>query len=227
MSDLVSLQKILGYQFKDESLLTCALTHRSIQQNNNERLEFLGDSILNFVMAEALFRRYADLQEGELSRVRAGLVNGEMLATLARKLKLGPYLTLGMGEVKSGGHERDSILADAVEAIIGAIYLDGGMSVARQFIIDLFGEACLDELKQIKLQKDPKSALQEWLQSQQLPLPTYTATTSGKAHEQTFYVVCTVAGLSHKTEGTSSNRRKAEQVAAEAYLKIIHCEDKK
>lgn len=227
MSDLVALQKTLQYQFRDGRLLERALTHRSIQHNSNERLEFLGDSILNFVMAEVLFRRYENLQEGELSRVRAGLVNGEMLATLARKLDLGPHLMLGMGEIKSGGHERDSILADAVEAIIGAIYLDGGMRVARQFIMNLFGEAYLDDLKKKKVKKDPKSALQEWLQAQQLPLPTYMATTSGRAHEQTFYVVCSVKGLPHKSEGISSNRRKAEQIAAEAYLAIIQREDKK
>ncbi len=227
MSDLDVLQKTLQYQFKDERLLERALTHRSIQHNNNERLEFLGDAILNFVMADALFRRYTDLQEGELSRVRAGLVNGEMLAGLARKLNLGAHLTLGMGEIKSGGHKRDSILADAVEAIIGAIYLDRGIQPARQFIMDLFNEACLDDLKKKKLKKDPKSALQEWLQAQQLSLPTYTATTSGKAHEQTFYVVCSVEGLPYKSEGTSSNRRKAEQIAAKAYLAIIQREGKK
>ncbi len=140
MPDLKTLQVALGYQFNDETLLTRSLTHRSVDKNNNERLEFLGDAILSFVMADVLFKRYPHLSEGQLSRVRSGLVSGVMLAQVARKLDLGSYLLLGQGEVSSGGRERDSILADAVEALIGAVYLDSGIKQAKCFVIALFNE---------------------------------------------------------------------------------------
>ena len=221
MPGLAMLQQRLGYQFKDVSLLKHALTHRSTHKHNNERLEFLGDAILSFIMANELYQRYADLDEGELSRVRSGLVNGEMLAQLARELNLGLHLQLGQGELKSGGRERDSILADAIEAMIGAIYLDGGLDAVKAFILGLFGEDDFDDWKNIKLKKDPKSALQEWLQAQSYPLPTYEAEITGEAHAQTFHVACSVVGLAHRTTGESTNRRKAERMAAAAFLKLI------
>lgn len=218
MPDLKTLQVALGYQFNDETLLTRSLTHRSVDKNNNERLEFLGDAILSFVMADVLFKRYPHLSEGQLSRVRSGLVSGVMLAQVARKLDLGSYLLLGQGEVSSGGRERDSILADAVEALIGAVYLDSGIKQAKCFVIALFNENEFDELTNAKLKKDAKSALQEWTQARQLPLPTYDLKVTGLAHEQVFHVTCFIEGLKHETYGESSNRRKAEQLAAKQLL---------
>jgi ribonuclease-3 len=218
MADLDQLQERLSVHFHDVELLHCALTHRSVRRQHNERLEFLGDAVLSFVVADALFRRYPELEEGELSRVRSGLVNGEMLAEVARRFDLGSDLILGMGEVKSGGQERDSILADAVEAIIGAVYLDSGIQAARQLILRFYDDQCFDDLKNAKLKKDPKSALQEWLQARKYPLPTYEAVTTGEAHAQTFDVTCTVEGLDAVTHGRSNSRRRAEQQAAEVFL---------
>ncbi len=221
MPDFVILQKKLGYTFKDERLLKRALTHRSVEKDNNERLEFLGDSVLNFVMSDLLYQRYAELSEGELSRVRAGLVNGDMLADIARGLGLGPHLLLGQGEMSSGGQDRDSILADTLEAIIGAVYLDGGMQQAQRYVIDLFHESRLDDLKNAKLEKDPKSALQEWTQARHLPLPHYDSTVTGLAHEQTFHVTCRVQGIASEGHGESTNRRKAEQLAAKELFDLL------
>ena len=220
-NDLLVFQKELDYTFSNIELLYYALTHRSMHRNNNERLEFLGDAILSLVMAEALYRRYPELPEGDLSRVRSGLVNGDMLAKIGRALGVGPYIRLGQGEIKSGGHERDSILADTVEALIGAIYLDGGLECARQFVLNFFDDQKFDELKTISLKKDPKTALQECLQARHLPLPTYDVQTTGKSHEQTFYVTCTVESLPHKTTSESVSRRRAEQLAAEKYLELL------
>ena len=219
--DLDSLQKALDYTFSNIELLYYALTHRSVHRNNNERLEFLGDAVLSVVMAEALYRRYPELPEGDLSRVRSGLVNGDMLAKIARSLGIGHYLRLGHGEIKSGGQDRDSILADAVEALIGAIYLDGGIDCARRFVLSFFDHQKLDELKTISLKKDPKSALQEHLQALHLSLPIYDVQTTGKSHEQVFYVTCSVEGLPHKTTSESDSRRRAEQLAAEKYLEWV------
>ena len=220
--DKAALQKILDYIFSDVALLQMALTHRSVRSHNNERLEFLGDAILGFTVAEMLYRRYADFDEGKLSRIRSNLVSGEQLAVIARRLGLGTFLILGPGEQKSGGNDRDSILAGSVEALIGAIYLDSDIDTAKQFVLSLYDDISLDNLDCEKLQKDPKSILQEWLQAHQFPLPVYTAETSGKAHEQNFHVVCTVEGLPHKAVGESTSRRKAEQIAAENYL--THCD---
>ncbi|PHQ78990.1 MAG: ribonuclease III [Coxiella sp. (in: Bacteria)] len=221
MTDRAALQSVLGHSFADPNLLQTALTHRSVRRDNNERLEYLGDAILSFTIANALYRRYPDMDEGELSRVRSGLVSGEMLTVIARRLGLGPFLVLGAGELKSGGQERDSILADAVEAIIGAIYLDSDVAVVQQFVLSLYDQEHFDELTNAKLQKDPKSSLQEWLQAHKFPLPQYEAEITGKAHEQTFHVTCTVVGLPHQTIGESSNRRKGEQIAAASYLAIL------
>jgi ribonuclease-3 len=221
MTDLNALQKQLGYKFQNKALLKNALTHRSVEQTNNERLEFLGDAVLSFVMADFLYNRYSDLTEGQLSRVRAGMVNGEMLTELARAHDIGTHLILGQGEVVSGGHDRDSILENAVEALIGAIYLDGGVDAVKQFIMHLYNEERLDDLKDEKLEKDPKSALQEWAQARHKPLPKYEAKTSGLAHEQTFYVTCRIEGVDKEGSGESTNRRKAEQVAAQALYKQL------
>ena len=223
MSKLNALQEMLGYQFKDITLLKRALTHRSVDKDHYERLEFLGDSVLSFVMSDALYNRYTELSEGELSRVRSGLVNGEMLADIAREYDLGAYLSLGQGEVNSGGRERDSILADTVEAIIGAVYLDGGVVAAQQLVMQLIHEEQLDELMNCKLEKDPKSALQEWAQARKKPLPSYEAEITGLAHEQNFYVICRVVGVEQEGVGESTNRRKAERLAASDLLnKIKH-----
>lgn len=221
MPNLSQLEETLQYTFQDKSLLLQALTHRSVKSLHNERLEFLGDSILSFIMADELYKAYPDMLEGQLSRVRAGLVNGDMLASLARELDLGPYLVLGQGELKTGGQNRDSILADAVEAIIAAIYLDSDIHQVRLSILSFFDKEEFDDLTNSKLGKDPKSALQELLQANKQPLPVYEADITGKAHEQTFHVTCIVEGLSHKTEGKSTNRRKAEQEAAEKYLSLL------
>lgn len=221
MPSLDFLEQALSITFSDKGLLQCALTHRSVRSQHNERLEFLGDAILSFVIADTLYRRYPQLEEGELSRVRAGLVNGEMLASIARRYDLGRFLILGQGEVKSGGHERESILADAIEAIIGALYLDADMDAARALILRFYEGSCFDDLIDAKLKKDPKSALQEWLQAHKLPLPAYDAETSGEAHAQTFDVTCRVDGLPHEAHGQSSSRRRAEQQAAEAYLALL------
>lgn len=216
-TDLTPLMDQLGYQFKDISLLERALTHRSIPGDNNERLEFLGDSILGFVMASELFKKRPQAREGELSRVRSLLVNSESLATIARGLNLGHYMRLGSGEQKTGGESRPSILADAVEAIIGAMYLDADLATVRQCLLQ-WSALHFDDLATIEPQKDPKSRLQEWLQSHSLPLPLYDCNASGAAHAQSFHVVCTVEGLPHKAEGNSTSRRRAEQAAAQHYL---------
>ena len=221
MTSLNMLEKKIGYQFKNQELLKQALTHRSVRKDNNERLEFLGDSVLSFIMTEELYRRYPDLREGELSRLRSILVNGEMLAELARAMGIGEHIELGQGELRSGGNERTSILADVFESILGAMYLDTGIEKSRLVVLNWFSKK-FDNLSELRPVKDPKSMLQEWLQARKLPLPHYEAVASGKAHEQIFHVTCTVKGLPHKTMAESSNRRKAEQLAAEYYLELIN-----
>lgn len=214
------LAKKLGYQFNDLIVLERALRHRSVGLPNNERLEFLGDSVLGFVIAEALFKNHREVREGGLSRMRSHLVNAETLAKLANEFDLSEYIQLGAGEEKTGGRERLSILSDAMEAIIGAIYLDGGMDAVRERILAWYADKVSD-LSQLKPSKDPKSNLQEWLQAKKLPLPHYHLHAKGKAHSQTFTATCTVEGLPHKTEGKSTSRRKAEQIAAEKYLEKL------
>ncbi len=212
------LSRRLGYAFNDPSLLELALTHRSCGKRNNERLEFLGDSIVNFVIADALFQQFPQAREGQLSRLRARLVKGETLAEIARELNLGDYLRLGSGELKSGGFRRDSILADATEAVIGAIYLDSDLETCRGFIHRWFRER-LEELDLNESLKDAKTRLQEHLQSRRLALPEYElVAVDGEAHSQTFFIRCHVAGLSVASEGEGNSRRQAEQEAARLAL---------
>lgn len=219
--NLDTLYQKLQYTFSDQQLLIEALTHRSCHSVNNERLEFLGDSILGFVIAAELYQRFPKAQEGELSRGRSALVRGETLANLAKELDLGEYLLLGPGELKSGGFRRGSTLADALEAIIGAIFLDRGYDAARKFISNCYGKR-LEEISIDEALKDPKTRLQEYLQSHKLPLPEYTiVTTEGSMHEQIFQVKCRVTNLSEPTYGEGTSRRKAEQAAAKQALNLI------
>lgn len=215
------LQSKLGYQFQKEELLVRAITHRSAGAKHNERLEFLGDSILSMVIAEALFCRFPSVSEGDMSRMRATLVREKTLAELAREFELGEYLILGPGELKSGGFRRESILADAVEAIIGAIYMDCQMDDTRALLLTWYAER-LEQIRPGVEQKDPKTRLQELLQGQRKPLPTYVVLkVKGEAHNQEFTVQCEVAGLPSEIVGIGSSRRKAEQSAAERALEQL------
>ena len=209
------LERSLDYTFADQGLLQQALTHRSAGSRNNERLEFLGDAILGGVIAAELYRRYPGAKEGELSRLRANLVRRESLAEIAQLLDLGSYLTLGAGERKSGGHRRDSILSDTVEALLGAIFLDSDFTVCQSCILRLFS-ARLDSLSDVASLKDAKTRLQEYLQSRHQPLPEYTVkTVSGEAHAQFFRVECVVDDIGLPPgKGQGSSRRQAEQHAA-------------
>lgn len=216
------LTKKLNYKFRDESLLKAALTHRSVRGMNNERLEFLGDAVVNFIIAEALYYLYPKAKEGELSRLRATLVKGETLAILAREFELGEHLRLGVGELKSGGARRESILADALEAVIAAIYLDGGFEVCRERVLKWYDERLKLVFAGGGELKDPKTCLQEYLQAQKLPLPVYSIRAiEGEAHAQTFFVECQVPGLPHLAVGEGTSRRKAEQVSAKQYLELL------
>ncbi|MBB1521132.1 ribonuclease III [Aquipseudomonas guryensis] len=222
---LARLERQLGHTFQDQDLMLLALTHRSFAGRNNERLEFLGDAILNFVAGEALFERFPQAREGQLSRLRARLVKGETLAVLARGFDLGEYLRLGSGELKSGGFRRESILADALEALIGAIYLDAGMDVARQRVLGWLSNE-LDSLTLVDTNKDPKTRLQEFLQSRGTDLPRYDVVDiQGEPHCRTFFVQCEVALLNDKTQGQGASRRIAEQVAAAAALVALGVEN--
>ena len=215
----------LGYTFKNIDLLQHALSHRSTGSRSNERLEFLGDSVLNFVIAAALFDQYPDVDEGELSRLRAYLVNGEILAELSRELNVGEYLYLGVGEFKSGGYRRVSILSDALEAIIGAIYLDSGFEACRKQILQWYDKRFID--LPIVAPKDAKTKLQELLQAKKLPLPKYRViSTKGAAHAQVFHVECEVPFLNQVEVGIGTTKRKAEQNAAELVLKNLMSADK-
>ncbi len=212
--DISRLSQHLALQFNDISLLRNALTHRSASGINNERLEFLGDGALNFIIASELFRLRPECDEGELSRMRANLVRGLTLSEIARELKLGDYLNLGGGELKSGGYQRDSILADALEAIIGAIYLDGGFERCKAFVLKLYHRR-LNRLPNVSELVDPKTRLQEYLQGRKLPLPVYsTVKITGKSHAQTFWVECAVEELELLCTASAGSRRKAEQAAA-------------
>lgn len=208
------LQEALGYPFRQTALLQTALTHRSYGTPHNERLEFLGDGLLNASVADYLYRRFPELPEGDLSRLRANLVRQDSLYRIATRLSLGAELQLGEGEKKSGGQQRPSILADALEAIVGAVYLDGGFSEAHALIGRLFA----DEIERIDPRRDAKDAktrLQEHLQGRRLALPTYTVIeTHGEAHAQEFEVRCEVAGLRLSAVGRGTSRRLAEQQAA-------------
>lgn len=221
MAGLEKLEAIIGYAFRNQHLLAQSLTHRSFSNRNNERLEFLGDSVLNFVIAQALFSRFPDASEGDLSRLRAKLVKQPTLAEVAREMELGEYLTLGSGEKKSGGRERDSILSDALEAIIGAILLDSGFEPASERILDWF-DTRLDGMSSSDLQKDAKSALQEYLQSHGEPVPEYVLLrTLGKSPNQQFEVECRTEKLMNPVSAKGTSRRKAEQNAARIALERL------
>ncbi|EHR4994449.1 ribonuclease III [Vibrio parahaemolyticus] len=220
-SPIDKLERKLGYQFKDAGLINLALTHRSANSKHNERLEFLGDSILSFVIADDLYHRFPKVNEGDMSRMRATLVRGHTLAELGREFDLGDYLKLGPGELKSGGFRRDSILADAVEAIIGAIYLDSDIEKVRSIVLSWYNSR-LEAIKPGVSQKDPKTRLQEFLQGRRKPLPVYTVTNiKGEAHNQEFTVECEVAGVDTPVIGKGTSRRKAEQAAAETALEQL------
>lgn len=218
---LLKLSQRIDYTFSDTSLIELALTHRSCGGKNNERLEFLGDSIVNLVIAEALFIKFPEAKEGKLSRLRARMVKGVTLAELARDFGLGDFLHLGTGEMKSGGHRRESILADTVEAIIGAIYLDSDMATVKNKILQWY-DSRLEQLSLSDPLKDPKTRLQEYLQGKQQPLPKYDVLSiAGSAHEQLFKVSCVVNDLENPIVGQGASRRIAEQEAAAQALKLL------
>ena len=215
------LAQHLGITFNSPELLEMALRHRSAGNVNNERLEFLGDAVLNLVIANQLYALRSKAPEGELSRWRASLVREESLAIIARELDLGNYLVLGSGELKSGGFRRDSILADALEAMIGAVYLDQGFVAAQSLLIRLF-ERLLHDLPDAASLKDPKTRLQEWLQGNKRELPTYEVTKiRGQAHKQVFEVTCRLSDAQQTSIGSGSSRRKAEQAAAESMFDLL------
>lgn len=211
----------LGYIFSNSHLLKQSLTHRSCGENNNERLEFLGDSIINFTIAEALFHQYPEADEGDLSRWRATLINRETLGLLGRQFELGRYLHLGQGELKSGGNDRMSIISCTMEAIVGAIYLDSDFATVRDCIMRWY-QPLLSTLSHPESHKDPKTQLQEYLQSKHQSLPTYEVEAiEGEAHQQIFIVRCAVAGVAQTSVGKGSSRRRSEQDAADKMLGII------
>jgi len=214
------LCKLLGYEFNDPQLLQTALSHRSVGSNNNERMEYLGDAILGFVVADILYQRFSEAGEGQLSRLRAHLVNGESLAELAQEISLGDYLHLGPGELKSGGFRRVSILAGALEALFGAVYLDSGFQEIERLIVKIYQQ----KLSQVTLEqdtKDPKTRLQEFLQARKKALPIYTViSVEGREHEQLFKVKCDVDG-GDEVIGQGVSRRRAEQDAAAIMLEML------
>lgn len=215
------LKNTLDYEFSDVDLLRQALTHRSAPGESNERLEFLGDAVLDTVISEVVFRAQPNSPEGDLSRLRSSLVKDSSLAALASDLGLGELLILGSGEKKTGGHRRESILADALEALIGGVYLDSGFDAAYRLIGKVFGDRLVN-LPDPKHLRDPKTRLQEWLQARQAPLPTYElVSVSGQSHKQSFEVRCLVDGLKQFADGTGTSRRQAEQRSARALLKIL------
>ena len=219
--DLSQLQVRLEHDFKDASLLERAVTHRSYSADNNERLEFLGDSVLNLAVAHLLYAQLSDLPEGDLSRVRANLVKQETLHQLALTLQIPTCLKLGEGELKSGGQRRPSILADTLEALIGAVFLDAGYETAEQLVHRLFQNVEINPQMQAAA-KDPKTELQEWLQGRKLQLPQYSVVaTSGAAHRQIFDVACDIPELSLSQHGSGPSRRAGEQAAAAAMLEIL------
>lgn len=218
---LASLHPLIGYTFNTPSLLQLAVTHRSFSGNNNERLEFLGDSVLNFIVAHQLFQRFAKLPEGDLSRLRAQLVKESSLCEIALTLNLKDYLKLGEGELKSAGWRRPSILADALEAIVGAVYLDGGFVAAEAVVLKLFAQK-LSTIDPKAIDKDAKSQLQEYLQSKKIELPDYVVVSiEGEAHAQNFKVECVINKLNIITVGEGTSRRNAEQQAAQLAIEKI------
>lgn len=218
------LARALGHSFAQAELFQQALTHRSAGALNNERLEFLGDALIGFVVAQSLVERFQDADEGTLSRMRAALVKRESLAELARGIHLGDYLTLGAGELRTGGHTRDSILADALEAVLGAVYLDTGFDGARTVVLGLFGVA-LERISTVRVGKDPKTRLQELLQASRRPVPEYEVVeVGGSQHAQQFTVRCVLSDDGRVSQGEGSSRRRAEQAAAENMLQALAVE---
>jgi len=219
--NLARLTKNLGYTFNDATLLQQALTHRSAKGAHNERLEFLGDSILGFIIAETLFEQFPKHDEGDLTRMRSSLVKGVTLAEIARGFNLGECLILGPGELKSGGHRRESILEDAIEAIIGAVYLDSNIECCKELILSWF-DSRLKAIKPGNEQKDPKTRLQEYLQGRKIPLPNYEVIdTTGQSHNQEFTVSCNTSVIDEEVIAKGTSRRKAEQAAAQQILALI------
>lgn len=219
--ELQALQQRLDHVFVNPRLLERALTHRSFSADHNERLEFLGDSVLGLAVSGLLFEKLAELPEGDLSRVRANLVKQDTLFELAMRLDLARWLRLGEGEKRSGGHKRPSILADALEALIGAVYLDAGFEVASALVRRLYGDVELSA-QMSAMGKDPKTELQEWLQARKMKLPSYrVVATLGEAHKQTFDVECTVVETGHSERGIGASRRAGEQAAAGAMLQQL------
>ena len=218
---LLDLQRVLQHEFKTPALLQRALTHRSFSADNNERLEFLGDSVLSLAISSLLYQRLKELPEGDLSRVRSNLVKEGTLHQIAVKLQLSDLLRLGEGEAKSGGKNRPSILADAVEAILGAVYLDAGFTAGEQLVHRLFESVDINPHMRAA-EKDPKTALQEWLQGRRMNVPQYSvANISGAAHKQTFDVECVIPELRLGARGQGGSRRTGEQAAAAAMLEIL------
>lgn len=215
------LSRQIGYEFKDAGLLKQALTHRSAAKQHNERLEFLGDAVLGMIIARELYDKFPNVPEGKLTRMRSTLVKGDTLAELARESDVGELMNLGPGELKSGGHRRSSIIADAMEAIIGAIYLEAGLAQTEEVVLHLW-KSRINKLDPNEHPKDAKTRLQEFLQSRRLPLPLYEVVEiTGKDHAQTFVVHCQVANLDTPLEGVGSSRRKAEQQAAKLALETL------
>lgn len=226
-TDLHKLNASIGSPFAELTRLKLALTHRSFGSENNERLEFLGDSILNFIIARDLYERFPEAREGRLSRLRAKMVKRETLAEIAREFNLGDYLIMGSGELKSGGFNRNSILSDALEAIIGAIYLETDFNGVSKLVLSWF-DSRLSELSLESSQKDAKTLLQETMQARGANLPEYNIVKiEGKSHNQTFYVECSIEVLTETVQGKGGTRRTAEQHAAEAALKLLDLADDK
>jgi ribonuclease III len=222
--DLPGFEQRIGYRFAERDLLRAALTHRSHGAKHNERLEFLGDSLLNLAIATELFTRFPKLQEGDLSRLRAALVKKQSLYEVAQEMDLGSFLLLGEGELRSGGFRRPSILADALEALVGAVLIDGGLNAAQELVCRLFAER-LERIEPSAVDKDPKTRLQELLQGRRLPLPDYSVVeVSGAAHDQRFLVSCRIAQCNLVTEGEGASRRVAEMVAAERAYALMQGE---
>jgi ribonuclease-3 len=216
-----SLSRIIHYTFQDASLMMMALTHRSFNAQHNERLEFLGDSILSFLVAQELYQRFPKIDEGDLSRLRAQLVKESSLSSIATSMGLGDFIQLGEGELKSAGWRRPSILADTLEAMIGAIYLDAGIEPAHEFVLRFF-EKQLNEIDPKLIQKDAKTLLQELLQSQKSDLPIYTVVSiEGEAHSQSFTIECIIKKSNIKTQGIGQSRRIAEQEAASKAYQLM------
>lgn len=226
MNNHFGLERLIGHDFSNKALLTQALTHRSFGSTNNERLEFLGDGVLNFIVASQLYLKFPKLDEGDLSRLRAHLVKEPTLGEIALTLNIGDALKLGEGELKSGGWRRPSVLADALEAMIGAVFLDAGFAAAEGVVIKLF-TPLIEKIDPKAIGKDPKSLLQEYLQSKKIDVPTYEVLAiEGEAHCQTFRVECRVTKFNIVTQGEGTSRRAAEQQAAELANQEIAAQSK-